>query len=575
MYKPNKKHLQPLLISNVNDLPEKHRQRLEASWAGAFYREYFCRLKEDPFAVLYADIPSRPNTPVNVLVGLETLKAGFGWSDEELYDHFVFDVQVRFALGYRDLKEGDFDLRTLYHFRRRLSQYNQAHGTNLLAQAFEDITDQQITAFKVHTGIQRMDSTQIASNILDASRLHLAVEAVQRLARLMSEEEQQRFSEHLASYTQSDAGQYVYRVKGKQATAEALQRVGESLYHLLHALQAAYEQEAAYQVVQRFFDENFQVVESESVQAKDQKALGSGSLQSLDDLEASYRQKGNRFYKGYVVNVSETCAPQNPLQLITQVQVAANNVEDAHLLVEAVPELKQRMPLATLYTDGGFGSPEADQLLSEHQVEQHQTGIRGKDPNPDKLSLIDLIFELDAESKPSRSICPQGQTGLVGPGTFTDYIAYFDAAVCRDCPFHVHQRCRARRVKRDRTRFNWAFSHKEFLWAQRRKRYLALKQQGTNPRAAIEATVRSIKHAFPRSKLPVRGRFRVTCLMIAAAAMTNLRRITKYLKGRESQPDTPSASPAPPAMDGLMLTLSSAFGRFRHLWQFGKPCFSF
>ena len=35
---------------------------------------------------------------VNVLVGFETLKAGFGWSDEEAYDHFCFDVQVRYAL---------------------------------------------------------------------------------------------------------------------------------------------------------------------------------------------------------------------------------------------------------------------------------------------------------------------------------------------------------------------------------------------------------------------------------------------------------------------------------------------
>ena len=33
MYKPNKRHLQPLLISTVNDLPEKHRQRLEQSSA--------------------------------------------------------------------------------------------------------------------------------------------------------------------------------------------------------------------------------------------------------------------------------------------------------------------------------------------------------------------------------------------------------------------------------------------------------------------------------------------------------------------------------------------------------------
>ena len=119
MYKANKKHLQPLLISNVNDLPDKHRKRLEESWAGVFYQEFFCRMEEGAFAGLYAATPSRPNTAVNVLVGLEALKANFGWSDEELYDHFVFDVQVRYALGYRDLKEGEFDLRTLYNFRRR------------------------------------------------------------------------------------------------------------------------------------------------------------------------------------------------------------------------------------------------------------------------------------------------------------------------------------------------------------------------------------------------------------------------------------------------------------------------
>lgn len=84
LVRKNNRHLQPELISNVNDLPEKHRKRLETSWAGVFYREAFSRLDEDAFSVLYADIPSRPNIPVNVLVGLESLKADFGWSDEEL-----------------------------------------------------------------------------------------------------------------------------------------------------------------------------------------------------------------------------------------------------------------------------------------------------------------------------------------------------------------------------------------------------------------------------------------------------------------------------------------------------------
>ncbi len=58
---------------------------------------------------------------VNVLVSLDVLKAGYGWSDEELYDHYLYDLQVRYAVGYDSLTEGDFELRTLYNFRRRLS----------------------------------------------------------------------------------------------------------------------------------------------------------------------------------------------------------------------------------------------------------------------------------------------------------------------------------------------------------------------------------------------------------------------------------------------------------------------
>jgi hypothetical protein len=567
MYKPNKRHLQPLLISNVNDLPEKHQRRLEQSWAGVFYREFFCRLKEEPFAVLFADLPSRPNTPVNVLVGLDALKAGFGWSDEELYDHFVFDVQVRFALGYRDLKEGEFDLRTLYNFRRRLSHYNQAHGVNLLSAAFADITDQQITAFKVHTAQQRMDSTQIASHILDASRLELAVEAVQRLKRLLKPSDQERWAELLAPFSQGDAGQYVYRIKGQEATAEHLLSAGKALFQLLQGLAAEYGEDPVYQVVQRFFDENYRVLESQ-VQAKAPKELASASLQSLDDLEATYRQKGNRFYKGYVANLTETCDPDNPLQLITAVQVAPNNTEDADLLVEVLPELKERTDLETLYGDGGYGSPEADEALSQAGVELHQTGIRGKEPNPKKLNLSDLTFELDESGQPVRAICPGQQTGTIIADA-KGYITYFDAQRCRACPFLAEQRCRARRVKGDKMRFNWAFSRKEFLWAQRRKRYQLLKQQDTNPRTAVEATVRSVKHPYPASHLPVRGQFRVTCVMVASAAMTNVRRIWRYLVDRKQQKADEEAE-----VQVSMLTLASVF-RFSSLpgW-FGKPCFS-
>ncbi len=327
MYKANKRHLQPLLISNVSDLPEKHQQRLERSWAGVFYRETFCHLKEEGFAVLYDDQPSRPNIPVNVLVGLETLKAGFGWSDEELYDHYVFDMQVRYALGYRDLKDGEFDVRTLYNFRQRLSRYNQEHGVNLLIKAFEEITDQQISDLKVQTRIQRMDSTQIASNIMDMSRLQLLVEAFQRLYRILSEADRQSYQEMFAPYLKVSSGQYTYAIKGKEETHRNIQQVGQSMYRVLSELKDCYGSKLVFQVFERFFNDNFHL-EAQQVQAKKNEEISAECLQSCDDLEATFRRKKEQEYKGYVANLAETCEPSNPCQLITEVQVAPNHVED-------------------------------------------------------------------------------------------------------------------------------------------------------------------------------------------------------------------------------------------------------
>lgn len=525
MFRKNTQHLQPAIISAASELPDKQRKRLEASWAGTFYKEFFSRIDEEAFAVLYSDKASRPNVPVNVLIGLEALKAGFGLSDEELYARYCYDLQVRYALGYDRLGDGDFEIRTLYYFRERLSRYNAEHGINLLEKAFEDVTDQQITALKVRTGMQRMDSTQIASNIVSASRLQLLVESLIRLERILSDADKEKLADQFAPFTKDSAGHYTYRIKGKQAIIEHMQCIGEAIYKIVQGLGSTYEEETAYQVMVRLFEENF-AVEEQSLRLKENDELSSSSLQSLDDLEASFRTKAGKHYKGYVANITETCDPENDLQLLTKVQVAPNNIDDTKLLAEALPELKERTDLDTLYTDGGYGSPEMDKALAEEGVEQIQTAIRGRKPSSEKLHLSDFEIKQTEEGKPTQITCPQGQKVKVQlSNRKKSFVAHFELDQCQACPYTEH--CPAKPGKRDLRR-HLRFTQAQANVAQRRKRNRIHLEEGRNLRAAVEATVRQVKHPFPTGKLPVRGQFRVTCMVIGSAIMSNIKRIQRF-----------------------------------------------
>lgn len=524
MYKPNKKHLQPALISAISELPEKQLKILKGSWSESFYSEFFCKLNEDIFAVVYTSEPSRPNVPVNVLVGLEVLKAGFGWSDEELFENFCFNLQVRHALGYDRLGDGDFAIRTLYYFRERLSKHYLETGVNLLKQAFEQVTDIQIEELQVRTGMQRMDSTQIASNIVNASRLQLLVEAIQRMYRIMSKADQERLAEVYAPYIQGTAGQYTYRVKGKQGIQEHLQQTGTAINHLLSALKDGYANEPAYQVLERIFTDNFKLVEEE-VRPKEDEEIESGSLQSVDDLEASFRTKGNTNYKGYVVNLAETCDSKNDVQLVTDIQVAPNNVDDTQLLEETLPNLVERTDLNTLFTDGGYGSPDIDKSLSG-KVQQVQTAIRGRKPSENKLHLSDFEIKQTDKGIPTSITCPnQQRVGEHFTSHGKGFVAHFDRGICQNCSYS--EICPAKPGKRDPD-WHLRFNQKEMFVSQRRRFSQQYLEEGKNPRAAVESTVRQIKHPFPASKLPVRGQFRVSCMMVGSAIMTNIRRIQQY-----------------------------------------------
>jgi hypothetical protein len=337
-------------------------------------------------------------------------------------------------------------------------------------------------------------------------------------------------------------------------------------------LKSGYGGESPYQVLERIFSENFALVES-NPRPKENSAITSSCLQSVDDLEATYRTKGTGHYKGYVVNVAETCDPDNPLQLITKIQVAPNNVDDTQLLAEALPDLKERTGVETMITDGGYGGESSDAALQAQQVQLIQTAIRRLQPNPEKLHLSDFELQSDQQGRPIRLTCSGGQTVCLTHARQSGWQARFDPVLCAACPFQQEGRCRAKPQKRD-TRYLLAFTDKESQAAHRRKAYLAHKGEWHNLRSAVEATMRSVKYAFPARKLPVRGQFRVTCMMIASAATTNVRRIQRYLDAKtKRENELKKASNEQECAQGQLSV--SFFASLKVIWKAQIRPFSF
>ncbi len=512
MFQKNDDHLQQSFFSGLNELPDKLQKRLEESWSGVFYNEVFVRIDESPYATLYADIPSRPNIPVNTLVGLEILKAGNGWSDEEMYENFCYNIQVRHALGVYNLGEAYFGMRTIYVFRHRLTMHMQQTGENLFEQSFEQITAEQLSQFSLKSNHQRVDSTQIASNIREMSRLQLLVEVLQRTHRMLNEAGQLDWEAEFGPYLKGTSGQYTYRLKGKGVHRPHLEAIGKLMSRLVSELAADYQDHQTYQILVQVFEEHFKQSSAGS-SPKNGTDLNASILQSPDDPEASYRNKRGESYVGYVANITETSHTDNDFQLILKVQVEPNTSDDAKMLAEIVPQLKNSYGLEVMQSDGGYGSPQVDEVMAKHKVQLHQSALRGRPPGEGAFNLAAHDLELDPDDRTLLKVTtPDGENLKVEPGRKPDrYIIRPPlSATASDPPPTIY------------------ISQQQVEVALRRQRSTQPNPDGKNPRAAVEATIGAIKRPFGNDKAPVRGKFRMGMMIIGSATMVNLRRIQRF-----------------------------------------------
>lgn len=533
MFQTNTEHQQRKMFTAVDQLPKTARKLLEGSWAQIFYDEYFSKIDEKVFSVLYSDKKSRPNTPVNILMGFETLKSGFGWSDEELYNHFLFDLQVRYALGLQDFDEEYFDLRTIYYFRGSLCEYERAEGINLIQKATEKITDKQIEKFKLKTGLQRMDSTQIQSNIQNMSRVQLLVEIIHRLHRVLLPEDIEKYNERFVSYVKEDALHYCYRLKRDEAKTR-LEEIGEDLAFFIDKFESKYHIHSAYKNLVRVFKEHYRMEEEKIVVKKGAELKGT-NLQSPDDTRATYRKKNGEGAKGYVANITETCDQENELQLITTTNLEPNATDDQKLMAEDLDNLQMRTDIKEIVTDAGYIGPTGNKATKKHDIKHSVTALKGRKKDENVFGLDDFKIEKNEKGQPANIECPNGIFGEIKHGKPGRYSAGFDSNVCEVCPFK--DKCFAKKLKKKDLSII-RFTDDNIRVALQRQQFEKNKDN-LNIRASVESTVRSVIHPFGGHlcKLPVRGAERIKTMVTLGAAMVNIRRITEYLSPNNENDD--------------------------------------
>ena len=534
MFRPNQTHRQQDLFGIEAQLPPNLWDRLRESKEYAFYERIFCRIPEELFADLYSESPAtRPNTPINVLVGALILQHLNDWTFEELIDRVSFDLKVRAALGLWSLDHVAFCRATLFNFQRRLRDDMAATGRDKFQAVFDRLTEDDLKEFGLSGAIQRCDSTQIGSNIRAYTRIELLVEVVLRMWRVLGDAHKAKHAERFAPYVAAKtSGQFLHRLRKSEIDA-ALERLAHLYAWMVEALKADYGSTEIHGIVGRVFAEQFTRVE-EKVAVRPADQIASDALQSPDDPDATFHKKEEAEYHGFVLHATETADPQNDLQLIVDVALRPNNEADGCILHDRLPEMHRKTPdLRELHTDASYGSEDNDRLEAELGIEAVQTAIRGRTPR--------APMHIHQDGAGIRVRCTAGHQVQGQPTSPQHFKAEFSAAHCGGCPFAGL--CLTQlRASGGRTFY---FTDADVLRQARHRRLATLPPERRTLRANIEATMKQFKAPCRNGKLRTRGLLPVSRYGFLRAIAINFGRVYRHLRRLAPRPATTVSVPVP------------------------------
>ena len=443
-FKPNRNDEQVNMDDSYFRLSTRNKKILQRSWAKDFGEIVFPAINEERFSVLYSGNEfSRPNTPVNIVVGGLILKEWGGLSDDELIESICFDVRYQYALHTTNLYDQPVSDRTFSRFRERLYKYEQETGEDLLAEEMKDLSEAFARYMNLHSNLKRMDSMMVATHSKRMSRLEIiyqvnsnAVRLIQRLG------EEELIPQELRHYMEKDdLNQVIYYCKGEDVTPRLEKALAETQTLLEIMEPEEWHQFEEYAHLLRIKGEQGKEGEEGKLIPKENQEISADSMQNPSDPDATYRKKAGEGYQGYTANIVELVG-ENGDSLITEVSFEVNSHSDSAFCNEYLENRLEGAEPETMVTDGAFNSEENQDLAKRKNVELIPTALTGALPEG-----IFAEFEMSEDGKNVLK-CPAGYV--------PDKVSYSESNgscrvvmgkdCCKNCP-HRNE-CRAKEQRK-------------------------------------------------------------------------------------------------------------------------------
>jgi hypothetical protein len=495
-------------------------KQIKSGWQGLIRHVILEKLPASRLGQDLSDDMGRPSAELFAMCGLLLVREFNNWTVPQTHEAVLFRSDLQYALN---LEPGfEISQRTIERYIARL------YGDETLAgELFVAITDHLVTELEMSVKKQRLDSTHVMSDMAYFGRTRTMGVAIKRFLTAVEKyqpEDFERVSEPLRSrYMKSsdsrlfgDTSSKEAKQKSRLETAQDLQAVIELFAD--HALISTWKR---YQQLKQVFEQQCEVVENK---VEIRKKTGGDVIINVSDPDATYC--GNKG-QGYQIQLSETCDPENEVNLIVSAQVETAVQNDADAFEPVLEDVADRDLLPeTMLADAGYGGDKNMKIADSKGVELVSPVPGGAKYDPEKVGFDKFTVEETADGSLQVTSCPAGHVPEDSVyNKSSDRLAVtMDYDKCSSCELKTSCPIKMKTGKR-RNSAKVHFEMREHRAGKRREVEQTDEfRDAYRWRSGIEGTNSCLKRREGLGRLRVRGRLAVASSLLLKIAGWNLLR---------------------------------------------------